>query len=256
MIAGIIIAKGKSTRLPNKNIASLCGMPLVAWTILQSTCSHHVDKTYVSTDSVIICDIAKEFGAEVIWRDYEQRPDDCGNVPMAHAIRKIMEKEKLKLMVSLVPTSPLRRPWDIDKMIELYKKIKPKAKIDFAIPRREINVMRKIESNRALNIISSKSAEYWELCPATAVCNPIWYLAMADGMPRDDKTIDTMLLDDREHEVLGMDDYTNYCYTGEQWQVYDIDYKEDLKLCEVLMEGMILNGRGMYVYYAYKENGK
>ena len=50
MVAGLVTAKKHSHRLPGKNTLSFCGLPLFLWSVIQSECSHLIDKTYVSTD--------------------------------------------------------------------------------------------------------------------------------------------------------------------------------------------------------------
>jgi len=49
-ILGLIPARGGSKGLPRKNIRSLLGKPLIAWTIEQALASKHLDRVVVSTD--------------------------------------------------------------------------------------------------------------------------------------------------------------------------------------------------------------
>ena len=65
----IIPARGGSKRLPNKNILSLGGIPLIAHSILYAQKnSTIIDAIYVSTDDEAIKKIALEYGAKVIDR--------------------------------------------------------------------------------------------------------------------------------------------------------------------------------------------
>jgi CMP-N-acetylneuraminic acid synthetase len=121
MIAGIIIAKKESRRLPNKNIRDFCGLPLVAWSIIQSKCSKLIDETYLSTDSDEIAQIGEDLGAEIIWRDYEIK-DYCANVAFAHAIRKIRETKLLETVITILPTSPASPPDQYDEMIRAFNR--------------------------------------------------------------------------------------------------------------------------------------
>lgn len=61
----IIPAKGKSTRLPNKNIKLFLRQPIIGVTIRTLKKSGIFDKIIVSTDSKKVADIAKKCGAEV-----------------------------------------------------------------------------------------------------------------------------------------------------------------------------------------------
>jgi len=49
-IAAIILARGGSKGIPQKNIINFCGKPLVSWTI-ENCFSGGVDAVYVSSDS-------------------------------------------------------------------------------------------------------------------------------------------------------------------------------------------------------------
>ena len=59
LIDAIIIARGGSKGLPNKNIVDLCGKPLICWTIEQCLASKYIRDIWVSSDSSLILDIAK-----------------------------------------------------------------------------------------------------------------------------------------------------------------------------------------------------
>ena len=59
----LITARGGSKRLPNKNLKNLCGKPLIAWTIEAAKNSDYVNQVFVSTDSLEIEKISKDFGA-------------------------------------------------------------------------------------------------------------------------------------------------------------------------------------------------
>src|SRR3546814_6735940 len=62
---GIIAAREGSKGLPGKNIRSLCGKPLIVWTIEKALRSHSLKTVIVSTDCSEIADAARKAGAEV-----------------------------------------------------------------------------------------------------------------------------------------------------------------------------------------------
>lgn len=120
-VIAVIAAKGCSKRLPEKNLKSLLGKPLIAHTILQALGSKLIDKIVVSTEDKEIAIISKKFGAEVPFK----RPkfltrDKYSTIDVIlHAIEWFEKKgESFDLVVSLEPTSPLRKSSDIDKAIE------------------------------------------------------------------------------------------------------------------------------------------
>ena len=60
-IMGIIPARYGSKRLPRKNVLPLGNKPLIAWTIEAAKKSEYIDRTYVSTESKIIKNIALKY---------------------------------------------------------------------------------------------------------------------------------------------------------------------------------------------------
>ena len=92
-VLAIIPARGGSKELPGKNIKKLWGKPLIAWSIGQALKSQYLDNVFVSTDSVEIAKIAKEFGANVpVLRPAELAADDS---PTSDAILHVMEQLSL-----------------------------------------------------------------------------------------------------------------------------------------------------------------
>jgi CMP-N,N'-diacetyllegionaminic acid synthase len=61
----LIIARGGSKGLPNKNLLELMGKPLIAWPIIYALSSSLVSDVVVSTDSEEIAQIARKYGAKV-----------------------------------------------------------------------------------------------------------------------------------------------------------------------------------------------
>lgn len=119
----IIGARGGSKSLPGKNIASLGGKPLIAWTIEAALAATRVGRVIVTTDSAEIAAVARAAGAEVPFiRPADLAQDDTpGNLPVLHAVRWIEEHEGAApdLVIYLQPTSPFRTAADIDGAIDL-----------------------------------------------------------------------------------------------------------------------------------------
>ena len=67
---GMVMAKSKSTRRPDKNIADICGKPMFSYSIESLKASGVVSTVIVSTDSEKYADIAMKHGADdVILRE-------------------------------------------------------------------------------------------------------------------------------------------------------------------------------------------
>jgi CMP-N-acetylneuraminic acid synthetase len=121
-ILAIIPARGGSKGIPEKNIRVMCGKPLIAWTIEQANASRYIDTVFVSTDSAKIANIAKQSGAVIpFMRPVELAQDDSPTSDaVVHAIHQFSnEGKQFDYIVLLEPTSPLRKPEDIDNAIEL-----------------------------------------------------------------------------------------------------------------------------------------
>ena len=64
-VLAIIPARGGSKGIKGKNIFSIEGKPLIAYTIEAACASEYIDTVIVSTDNQEIADISKAYGAEV-----------------------------------------------------------------------------------------------------------------------------------------------------------------------------------------------
>lgn len=122
-VLALIPARGGSKGIKDKNIYSLCGKPLVFYSIESARYSKYVDKIVVSTDSEKIAIIAKEFGAEVPFlRPVEFASDTAKTIDVIiHAINWLKEKGDIfDILVLLQPTSPLRTVAEIDNALEKF----------------------------------------------------------------------------------------------------------------------------------------
>lgn len=114
----IIPARGGSKRLPRKNVLSLAGKPLIAWTIEAAQKSKYLDRIVVSTDDDEICKVASRWNAEVIDRPADLASDTATSVDVVlHVLQSI--DQTYDYIVLLQPTSPLRTEAHIDEAIEL-----------------------------------------------------------------------------------------------------------------------------------------
>jgi hypothetical protein len=76
VILGVIPARGGSKGIPRKNVKSLCGKPLIAWSIEAAKKSKLLDRFVVSTEDEEITKVARKYGAEVIHRSPELAKDE------------------------------------------------------------------------------------------------------------------------------------------------------------------------------------
>lgn len=119
MILGVIPARGGSKGIPRKNIKSLAGKPLIAWTLEAARASRLLDRFVVSTEDTEIARISKTWGVEVLPRPPELAADDTDTLAvLQHAVRAI----PADTLVLLQPTSPIRDPDLIDRCIDRFLK--------------------------------------------------------------------------------------------------------------------------------------
>ena len=122
-VLGVIPARGGSKGIPNKNIALLSGRPLLAYTADAVSGSRLLTRCVVSTDSPAIAEVARGLGLDVPFaRPAELAQDNTPSIPvLQHAVRWLEENrgESFDAVMTLQPTSPLRRAEDIDGAIEL-----------------------------------------------------------------------------------------------------------------------------------------
>lgn len=118
----IIPARGGSKRLPNKNILSLGGIPLIAHSILYAQKnSAIIDAIYVSTDDAAIKKIALDYGAQVINRPAHLSGD---LEPTVSAVKHVLEsiEQDVENVILLQATNPLRPQNLLNEAFEVFQK--------------------------------------------------------------------------------------------------------------------------------------
>jgi CMP-N,N'-diacetyllegionaminic acid synthase len=122
-VLAVIPARGGSRGLPNKNIAILAGLPLIAHSIRLSQLCTEITSCIVSTDSNEIAAVARDYGAEIPFlRPAELAQDDTPMWPVIrHALVEMEKHERLQYgsVLLLSPTSPGRLPEDVSSAIHL-----------------------------------------------------------------------------------------------------------------------------------------
>jgi N-acylneuraminate cytidylyltransferase len=118
-IVAIILARGGSKGIPNKNVIEFCGKPLIAWTIQQCLSSKYISDVWVSSDSQDILNVSEKYGAKLIKRPENISGDSASSeLAWKHAIEMIQGGSNIDLVFAPQVTSPLREVKDIDGAIE------------------------------------------------------------------------------------------------------------------------------------------
>jgi len=119
-----ICARGGSKGVKNKNIKSIHGKPLIAYSIEQAKASGLFEHIVISTDSDEIANISSEYGAEVFFkRSNEMASDTAGKLDVIKDAFVRSEQhytERFDYLVDLDVTSPLRNVDDILKSFKQF----------------------------------------------------------------------------------------------------------------------------------------
>jgi CMP-N,N'-diacetyllegionaminic acid synthase len=129
-VCGLIVARGGSKSIPRKNIAPLCGRPLLLYTVDAALAAKTLDRVIISTDSEEIAAIAREAGVEVpFMRPPELAQDDTRHFEVIeHAALWLRDNwPEYGIIVGLQPTSPFRGAHIIDEAVEKLRRLNADA---------------------------------------------------------------------------------------------------------------------------------
>ena len=125
MIA-LIPARGGSKSIPRKNLADLCGHPLIAYPITRALQCKEITNVYVSTDNDQIGEIALKYGATPIFRPPELATDTCDDVGwLRHAINTLQPYKVVNgSIMHLRATTPMIKPTALRLAINAWETVK------------------------------------------------------------------------------------------------------------------------------------
>jgi CMP-N,N'-diacetyllegionaminic acid synthase len=222
----IIPARGGSKRLHKKNLLSLSGKPLIAWTIEAAKQCPYIDRTIVSTECPEIKDISIQYGADVPFvRPQHLATDEATTIDV---VLDIIEKttsynEKYDFIALLQPTSPLRTSHHLAEALEQLTLKKAKAIISVCQTEHHplwCNTLPKDLSmndfinDEIKNLRSQDLPIYYRLNGAMYIC-------------------DAQLL---EQEKTLLPSIESIAYKMTQQESIDIDSEIDFKLASLIME--------------------
>lgn len=122
----IIPARGGSTGIPRKNIADICGKPLIAYTIEHAQKADTVDHVVLSSEDKEIRNIATSLGAQTM-----DRPDEFAHDKTWQEVDRLLiwttetwEQQtgiEVGIVILLYPTAPLRDISSINDAVGLVR---------------------------------------------------------------------------------------------------------------------------------------
>jgi len=223
-ITAIVLARGDSKGIPQKNIIDFCGKPLLAWTI-EHCLAGGVDMVYVSSDSDEILAVGEKYGARSIKRPEEISGDEATSESgWLHAL-KVIERDHGKVDWVLAPqvTSPLRTADDI---------------------RKGLAVARSGQYDSLFSCSVAEDMFFWEHRSGTLESvNYDWQ----NRKRRQD--ISKQYIENGSFylfrpEVLRQKNNRFGGQIGlvemESWKMFEIDSMEDLKICSILMKELLI----------------
>lgn len=124
MNVAFIPVRGGSKSIPLKNIRSICGRPLVYWTVKAACSCSRIDRVYVATDSDVIRETVESFHddplfskLEVIGRSAESASDTAST---ESAMLEFAQGYEFDNIVLVQATSPLLCGDDLDRGFETF----------------------------------------------------------------------------------------------------------------------------------------
>ncbi|MEK7409892.1 MAG: acylneuraminate cytidylyltransferase [Actinomycetota bacterium] len=120
-IVAVIPARGGSKGIPDKNLQTVGGVPLLVRAIRSCQAANQIDLVVVSTDNDQIATMALEAGAKVIRRPAELSTDkSTSEAALLHVLGEL-EKEGIQpdLLAFVQCTTPFVEPSDIDGTVQL-----------------------------------------------------------------------------------------------------------------------------------------
>jgi pseudaminic acid cytidylyltransferase len=141
----IIPARGGSKRIPEKNIKSFLGKPIIAYSIEAAIKSRLFDEVMVSTDDYRIAQIAKKHGAKVPFMRSAKNSDDyAGLANVCIEVIKCYRKIGIKFdaVCCILPTAPFV---NAEKLIYAKKLLTSKHSCIFTVTQYSYPIQRSLK---------------------------------------------------------------------------------------------------------------
>ena len=220
----IILARGGSKEILDKNIIDFCGKPLLAWTI-EHCRDGGVDSVYVSSDSDKILEVGEKFGAVSINRPKEISGDTATSESgWLHALEVIEEKTtNLDWILAPQVTSPLRSTDDIRNGLEIANSGKYDSLFSCSIAE---DLFFWEESSGNLDSVNYdwRNRKRRQDIPKQYIENGSFYLFRPEVLRKNNNRFGGQI------GVVEM----------EFWKMFEIDSMDDLRMCSALMKEFLL----------------
>ena len=186
-ILAIIPARSGSKGLKDKNIKSLNGKPMIAYTIEAAAESNIFDDVIVSTDSQVYANISIEYGASVpfLRPNYLATDEATTRDVMIYTLNKLAETGgNYDYFMILQPTSPLRKAEDILGAVKLLVQKDANSIVSVCESEYSPSYMNTLDESLSINGFINKAIKtrrqelpkYYRLNGAIYLCKVDYYL--------------------------------------------------------------------------------
>lgn len=229
-ISAIILARGGSKGMPNKNIVNFCGKPLLAWTI-EHCLDSDLDSVYVSSDSNKILDVGEKYGAFCIKRPREISGDKATSESgWLHALKTIENiKGEMDWILAPQVTSPLRTSTDIRRGLDMAASGKYDSLFSCSIAKDLFFWEDRAGGLESINY-DWKNRKRRQDIPRQYIENGSFYLFRPEILRENNNRFSGRI------GVVEM----------EFWKMFEIDSKEDIRMCSALMKEFIVKGYNVH----------
>ena len=229
-IVAVITARGGSKGIPQKNLKTVLGKPLIAYSIEAALQTKTLTRTIVSTDDKTIAEVSAQYGAEVPFLRPEHLATDTATsiAVLQHAVTYLAEQEgyKTDITVCLQPTSPLCSAEDIDQAINLCLQSGADSVVSLCQAKHHPFWMKKIVDGRVHSFIEEDEQHYTRRQDLP----PVYQLNGALYVTRTKILLEQNLMLG-EHTIP---------YIMPQERSIDIDTPADLRLAECILKKEVL----------------
>lgn len=228
-----ICARGGSKGVPDKNIRELCGKPLIAHSIEQAKRWGKAARIICSTDSEKIADVARRYGAEILFlRPAELATDTAGKLAvLRHAWQETerVSGEIFDILIDLDVTAPVRKIDDIEGAYQTFLSRKPDAVVSVTPARR----------NPYFNMLEEAKDGY--AVPVRRLERPIF--RRQDAPKVYDMNASIYVYAKKfiwDEKTLRATQGRTCVWVMDEWSAFDIDSEVDLQLVEYLVNKKVV----------------
>jgi N-acylneuraminate cytidylyltransferase len=157
-VVAIIPARGGSKGIPRKNLQPLRGVALVARAIRAAKRAKLIERVALTTDDDEIAALGVSEGADIVRRPAELSDDAAPTLPaVLHAIATM---GSVDIVVVLEPTSPFRRPREIDACVEKLREPDTQSVVTVVQQERNPFNLFSVDGDRAIRFIEKPATTF------------------------------------------------------------------------------------------------